>query len=92
VTDDEIIERWDAGIPAATPAEAEARRPYERLAALIRDLEDIPPLPGWEERAMEAFRSRRRGRCMRRIAIASLAVAALIAALSVGAFLFFDLV
>lgn len=72
------IERLDAGEPPASEAEAEARAPYERLFARLRDLEDIPPPTGWEDRAVRRWRapSRRRRLVLALGASAALAAAA----------------
>jgi hypothetical protein len=58
-----IIERLDTGEPPRSAEEAQARAPYERLLERIRDLEDVAPSPGWEDRAAARWasvRARRR--------------------------------
>jgi len=55
----EAIDRMDQGLPARSPAEAETQALYKRLIARIRDLEDFPPPPGWEERMMARWRRER---------------------------------
>jgi hypothetical protein len=62
-----MIERLDAGEPPSSPEEAQARAPYERLLARIRDLDDIAPPAGWEDRAVARWSGARR---KRRFAIA----------------------
>jgi hypothetical protein len=59
VDDLDLLDRLDAGLPPRSPEEAAARVPYERLIARIRELEDVKPLPGWEERAMARWRAER---------------------------------
>jgi hypothetical protein len=59
--DEEARARWDAGLPARSPAEARARELYERLYAGLQDLPDVEPLPGWEERAVARWRRERDG-------------------------------
>lgn len=60
-----MIERLDAGEPAASPEEAQARAPYERVIERLRGAEDIEPPAGWEERLVarrgKALRQRRWG-------------------------------
>ncbi len=46
----------ELGEPPRSAEEAAARELYERLIARIRDLADIEPDPGWEERMMERWR------------------------------------
>jgi hypothetical protein len=58
--DPAMIERLDAGEPASSPEEAEARAPYERLLARIRDLDDIAPPGDWEDRAVTRWSGGRR--------------------------------
>src|SRR5262249_52424460 len=74
-----MIERLDAGEPPSSPEEAEARAPYERLLARIRDLDDIAPPAGWEDRAVARWAGARR---KRRLVIGLGAVAAAAAALA----------
>jgi hypothetical protein len=57
----DVLERLDAGLPPSSPEEAAARGPYERLFARIRDLEDVAPPAGWEERALARWRRERGG-------------------------------
>ena len=57
-----MIERLDAGEPPSSPEEAQARAPYERLLARIRDLDDIAPPAGWEDRAVARWSGARRKR------------------------------
>lgn len=71
-----VIERLDAGAPAISEEEAAGRAPYERLFARLRDLEDISPPPGWEERTVRRWRAPSR----RRLVLALGAAAALAAA------------
>jgi hypothetical protein len=63
--DPDVIERLDAGEPPRSPEEAQARAPYERLLERVRDLDEIAPPAGWEDRAVArwsgARRKRRRG-------------------------------
>lgn len=63
--DPDVIERLDAGEPPRSPEEAQARAPYERLLERVRDLDEIAPSAGWEDRAMarwsQARHKRRRG-------------------------------
>lgn len=58
----DMIERLDAGESPRSPEEAEARAPYERLLGRIRDLEEIAPPAGWEDRAMTRWSVVRRKR------------------------------
>lgn len=77
-----MIERLEAGEPPSSPEEAQARAPYERLLARIRDLEDIAPPEGWEDRAVQrwagAQRRRRLGLALGGAAMAAAAVAAVL--------------
>jgi hypothetical protein len=77
-----LIERLDAGEPPGSPEEAQARAPYERLFQRIRDLDDIAPSNGWEDRAVARWstaRSRRRvGIALGLTAAMGLAAAALL--------------
>lgn len=57
-----VIERLDAGEPPASPEEAQARAPYERLFDRIRGLDDPGPPAGWEDRAMARWSAARRKR------------------------------
>jgi hypothetical protein len=57
-----VLERLDAGEPPSSPAEAQARAPYEQLIERIRDLEDAVPPAGWEDRAAARWSSARRKR------------------------------
>lgn len=82
MTDEEIVERWDRGIPPETPGETGRRQLYERLAQRIRDLEDILPLPGWEKRAVDRWRRDRRRRQLVIAAIAIPVAAALAGAIA----------
>lgn len=75
-----MIERLDAGEPASSPEEAEARAPYERLLARIRDLDDIAPPGDWEDRAVRRWSGARRRRRLG-IALGATAAAALAAVL-----------
>lgn len=54
-----MIVRLEAGLPPSSPEEAAARAPYERLIARIGELEEVGPLPGWEERAVARWRARK---------------------------------
>jgi len=78
--DPAMIERLDAGEPSRSPEEAEARASYERLFARLRDLDDIPPSTGWEDRAMARWHATRRRRWVG-IAAGATAVAGLTAVL-----------
>ena len=60
--DPDMIERLDVGDPPRSPEEAEARAPYERLLDRIRDLEDIAPPAGWEDRARTRWSAAKRKR------------------------------
>jgi hypothetical protein len=77
-----VIERLDAGEPPSSPEEAQARAPYERLFERIRNLDDIAPSNGWEDRAVARWssaRSRRRvGIALGLTAAVGLAAAALL--------------
>lgn len=53
---DVMLDRLDAGLPPASPEEAAARAPYERLLARVRALPQAAPTPGWEERAAQRWR------------------------------------
>jgi hypothetical protein len=75
-----MIERLDAGEPASSPEEAQARAPYERLLARIRDLDDIAPPAGWEDRAVARWSGARRKRRFV-VALGTAAAAALAAVL-----------
>lgn len=74
-----MIERLDAGEPASSPEEGEARAPYERLLVRIRDLDDIAPPGDWEDRAVARWSGTRR---RRRLGIALGGAAAAAAALA----------
>lgn len=76
-----MLDRLDGGEPPRSPDEAEARAPYDRLLERIRDLEDIAPPPGWEDRAMtrwSAARRKRRRRAALAVCAAALALTAVI--------------
>lgn len=75
-----MIERLDAGEPPSSPEEAQARAPYERLLARIRDLDDIAPPGDWEDRAVTRWSGARRRRRLG-IALGATAAAALAAVL-----------
>ena len=60
--DGKAIDRLDAGEPPATSDEARRRIPYQRLIERIKDLAEIAPAPGWEERAGQRWRASRSGR------------------------------
>jgi len=47
----DVFERTYESVPAKTPEEAAARAPYERLIGRLRNLEQVEPSPGWQERA-----------------------------------------
>jgi hypothetical protein len=63
MTDEQIVERIELSIPAASPEEALARRPYERLIVRLRSLgdsgdggeEDDGLAPGWENRVVDRW-------------------------------------
>jgi len=55
----EVVDCMEQGLPPRSAEEAETRGVYERLIARIRDLEDIDPPPGWEERMMARWRRER---------------------------------
>ena len=57
-----MIERIEAGEPPKSPEEAQARAPYEHLLERIRDLDDIAPSAGWEDRAATRWVAARRKR------------------------------
>ena len=76
-----MIERLDAGEPPRSADEAQARAPYEKLLGRIRDLDDIDPPPGWEDRAVSRWSAARRKR--RRGALAGAAASVVIAAAAV---------
>lgn len=63
--DDEVIDRLDAGEPPRSTEEAQARAPYERLFERIRNLDEIDPPPGWEDRAMARWAAAKRARRVR---------------------------
>lgn len=48
MTNDEILDRMDLGIPPASPEEVAARRPYEELFAMIREYRDPPSPISWD--------------------------------------------
>lgn len=60
--DPDLIERIEAGEPPRSPEEAHARVPYERLMQRMRDLGDIDPPTGWEDRAVARWSVARRKR------------------------------
>jgi hypothetical protein len=66
--DFEVIKRLDAGEPPRSEEEARTRAPYERLLASVRDLAEIAPPAGWEDRAAARWVATRR---RQRIAIAA---------------------
>jgi hypothetical protein len=61
LTDAELA-RLDSGDPPLTMEEAAARAPYEQLLARIRNLAEIEPPEGWQERAARRLNSAGRGR------------------------------
>jgi len=75
-----MMERLDAGEPANSAEEAEARAPYERLLARIRDLDDIAPPGDWEDRAVTRWSGARRRRRLGIAFGAGIATAATLAA------------
>ncbi len=75
-----MIERLDAGEPPGSPEEAQARAPYERLLARIRDLDDIAPPGDWEDRAVARWSGARRRRRLV-IALGATTAAAALAAM-----------
>lgn len=80
--DPEVIERLDAGEPPRSPEEAQARAPYERLIERVRDLDEIAPPAGWEDRAVARWSQARRKRRVRAgVALGTTAAAALTAVL-----------
>jgi len=77
VTEDEAIDRVGRGDAATTPEDAAAMRPWERIAALLRELPDIPEMdPGWEDRATARWQARRRRRLVLRISAIALVIVA----------------
>lgn len=56
--DDRVIEALDAGEPPRSPEEAKARLPYQRLIERVRDLDELEPPPGWEQRAERRWHER----------------------------------
>lgn len=61
VLERQAIERLDAGQPPASPEEAAARAPYERLVNRLREVdEECEPPAGWEARAVARWRGVRR--------------------------------
>jgi hypothetical protein len=87
--DPEVIERLDAGEPPRSPEEAQARAPYERLLARIRDLDEVAPPAGWEGQAVarwsRARRKRRRGVAIAFGATTAVALAAMLVLQPCGA-------
>jgi hypothetical protein len=80
--DPEVIERLDAGEPPRSPEEAQARAPYERLLERVRDLDEIAPPAGWEDRAVAQWsRARRKRRLGVGIALGATTAVALAAVL-----------
>ncbi|HEU4727528.1 MAG TPA: hypothetical protein VFT22_06560 [Kofleriaceae bacterium] len=79
--EDAMIERLDAGEPPSSPEEAQARAPYERVIERVRDLQDIAPRAGWENRAFQRWSGARRKRRIRGAAIATAAAVAALAAI-----------
>jgi len=75
---DRLVARAVAARPGS-PEEAAALEELDRFDAL-HPAPPCEPLPGWEDRSMDAFQSYLGADRMRRIAIAALAVAAVIAA------------
>lgn len=75
-----VIERLDTGEPAGSPEEAQARAPYERLLARIRDLDDLAPPGAWEDRAVARWSATRRRRQLG-VAVGATAAVGLAAAL-----------
>jgi hypothetical protein len=76
-----VLERLDAGEPPGSPEEAQARAPYEHLFERLRNLEDISPPAGWEDRAADRWRAARRRRRLRFALGATATVGALAAVL-----------
>ena len=78
----QAIERLDAGEPATSPEEAAVRAPYAQLIERLQVVEDdCEPPPGWEDRAVELLRRRRRWRkraAGAAISLGSLGLAALL--------------
>jgi hypothetical protein len=80
--DPDVIERLDAGEPPRSPEEAQARAPYERLLERVRDLDEIAPPAGWEDRAVARWsRARRKRRRSAGIALGATTAIALAAVL-----------
>lgn len=80
--DPEVLERLDAGEPPRSPEEAQARAPYERVIERVRDLDEIEPPPGWEDRAVARWSQARRKRRVRAgVALGATATVALTAIL-----------
>lgn len=64
MTDEDIVDRMERGIPPEDEDEARRRGVYARLITMIRELSDMP-LPGWEERTAARWlewQSRQTGR------------------------------
>ena len=57
--DDQLLDRLGDGVAPATPEEAAARAPYERLAGQLRALDPRDPPPGWERRLDARLRDAR---------------------------------
>jgi hypothetical protein len=75
-----MIERLDAGEPPRSAEEAQARAPYEKLLARIRDLDEIDPPPDWEDRAVSRWSAARRTRRLGIVAGATASLAVAVAA------------
>lgn len=57
--DDQLLDRLGDGVAPATPEEAAARAPYERLAGQLRALDPRDPPAGWERRLDARLRDAR---------------------------------
>ncbi|MBK9034650.1 MAG: hypothetical protein IPL61_25855 [Myxococcales bacterium] len=57
--DDELLDRMGDGVAPASPEEAAARAPYERLAGQLQALDPRDPPAGWERRLDARLREAR---------------------------------
>src|SRR5688500_622730 len=74
-----LVDRMEQGIPPESVEEAEARKPYERIAADLRDMPSMEPPAGWQERVLAQAAKRRQGRILSGFfAAAAIAAVALI--------------
>lgn len=83
LAEDEMLDRLDAGLPAASPEEQASRAPYERLRARVRALPTAKAPPGMRDRVRAQWKSERAAQRRRRRGlligggVAALAVAAI---------------